>query len=393
MVPVVLGGASAAPVAAAPSATPVSKSDSSAADQQPTCGDPEASAFPINTRMHGGPDTYASGGGYGIWYLDLTNTTTEPCRAIHPVLVLTDEDRKLTSDQIQLEFSDPARPDEVHRVTWETTDQDEHIGVFGGDGAEDTFEGFTVPAGRTVTVQVRMAFTSDTGPGRITVGAAIVQRQHAAGGGAGGDDGAWVGESGHYLFAVVEDDRNDESYESYESNEGYESDEAADTADTDVTADADGTKDAPDADTRKDAPDADRTKDAPDAHARKDAPDADRVKETGEATGKAPGNATGEATGKADAPRREASPGVARPDGARPSATAPATAPARTGDASRPVGPPDRTPPRNARPGLPELAATGSAPGQAALGVTVAGLLIGGGALVVRSRRPRSHRD
>jgi hypothetical protein len=186
----------------------VSKPDSVSADQQPACGDPEANDFPISTRIRGGPDTYAPGGGYGTWFLDLTNTTTESCRDIHPVLVLTDEDRKLTSDQIQLEFAEPARPDVEHRVTWETTDQDEHIGVFGGDGADD-FAGFTVPAGRTVTVQVRMAFTSDAGPSRITANAAIVQRQHAANGGAGKDDGAWVGESDAYPFTVVEDSDGD----------------------------------------------------------------------------------------------------------------------------------------------------------------------------------------
>ncbi|MFF8715640.1 hypothetical protein ACF07T_30050 [Streptomyces sp. NPDC015184] len=208
---VVLGGTSVASASASSSATPVSAPDTAAADQQPACGDPKASEFPIRTRIHGGPDTYASGGGYGTWFLDLTNTTTEPCRAIHPVLVLTDEDRRLTSDQIQLKFSEQARPGTEHRVTWETTDRDEHIGVFGGDG--DDFDGFTVPAGQTVTVQVRMAFTSDTLPGRITANAAIVQRQRAGGGGAtgepGGDDGAWVGESDDYPFTVVDDGEGD----------------------------------------------------------------------------------------------------------------------------------------------------------------------------------------
>ncbi|WP_406419772.1 hypothetical protein [Streptomyces sp. NBC_00842] len=201
---VVLGGASAASADGA--AVPVAVT----ADQQPTCGAPTASDFPITTRIHGGPETYASGGGYGTWFLDLTNSTSKPCGSIHPVLVLTDEDRKLTSDQIQLEFSDPDRPDVPHRVTWETTDRDEHIGVFGGDGA-DTFGGFTVPAGHTVTVQVRMAFTSDTGPNRITAKAAIVQRKQAAGDDGGkktptGDDGDWVGESDDYVFDVVEDE-------------------------------------------------------------------------------------------------------------------------------------------------------------------------------------------
>ncbi|MFF3176142.1 hypothetical protein ACFVQ0_26360 [Streptomyces sp. NPDC057900] len=199
---------SAASAAGAPAAgTAASAVTAAGAEQQPACGDPEAADFPIDTRIHGGPDTYASGGGYGTWFLDLTNTTSRACRSIHPVLVLTDEDRKLTSDQIQLKFSERAHPDVEHRVTWETTDRDEHIGVFGGVG-DDAFEGFTVPAGRTVTVQVRLAFTSDTSPGRITANAAIVQRKHPAGGtgtAPQGSDGEWVGESEDYVFTVVED--------------------------------------------------------------------------------------------------------------------------------------------------------------------------------------------
>ncbi|MER5359842.1 hypothetical protein [Streptomyces sp. NPDC002785] len=323
VVPAVLGGTSAAPSSAAPSASPVSKSDSTTADQQPTCGDPDASDFPISTRIHGGPDTYASGGGYGTWFLDLTNTTTESCRAIHPVLVLTDEDRKLTSDQIQLEFSEQNRPDVEHRVTWETTDQDEHIGVFGGDGA-DSFDGFTVPAGRTVTVQVRMAFTSDTSPGRITANAAIVQRQHAASGGTGKDDGAWVGESDDYPFAVVED-----------------------SGDTGETGEVGGTGETG---------------------------EVGKTGETGEVgrTGKA-----GETGGTTEAGDTPSDP---RSDGARPTATADP----RTGDAPRPFAP-GRTP---ADSDLPELAATGPAT-VAYPGITVAGFLIGGGAMVVWSRRLR----
>lgn len=195
-----------APDAASARPNAASAPDAVSADQQPACGAPGAVDFPIDTRIHGGPDTYASGGGYGTWFLDLTNTTAESCRAIHPVLVLTDEDRALTSDQIQLEFSERAHPGVEHRVSWETTDRDEHIGVFGGEG-DDSFPGFTVPAGRTVTVQVRLAFTSDTSPGRITANAAIVQRQRADSGPTGEAlDGEWVGESEDYPFTVVEDD-------------------------------------------------------------------------------------------------------------------------------------------------------------------------------------------
>ncbi|WP_203186460.1 hypothetical protein [Streptomyces pratensis] len=171
----------------------------------PVCGDPDGEDFPIETRIHGGPDTYASGGGYGTWYLDLTNTTSKSCHSIHPVLVLTDEDRTLTPEQIQLEFTERAHPDEEHRVSWESTDRDEQIGVFGGGEQDDDFPGFTVPAKKTVTVQVRMAFTSDTLPGKVTAHAAIVQRRSARDEAEqAGTDGDWVGESAAYTFAVVD---------------------------------------------------------------------------------------------------------------------------------------------------------------------------------------------
>ncbi|MFH9265224.1 peptidase [Streptomyces sp. NPDC017546] len=225
-----LGGPQAA--AALPAASALS---SLAADRQPVCGDPDAKDFPIETRIQGAPDRYASGGGYGTWFLDLTNTTDTSCRALHPVLVLADRDRRLTSDQIQLEFSEPGRPEIEHRVIWESTDRDEQIGVFGGDqgeagkregeeeggeagkagtssgtgaetdGSGEEFLGFTVPAGETVSVRVRMAFTSDTAPGPVTAHAAVVQRRHqdkAKGGGR--EDGEWVGESEDYPFVIVD---------------------------------------------------------------------------------------------------------------------------------------------------------------------------------------------
>ncbi|WP_326697675.1 hypothetical protein OG909_10220 [Streptomyces sp. NBC_01754] len=218
----------AIPVVAPAPAVPGAVAD---ADAQAVCGDPAAGDFPIETRIHGGPDTYAAGGGYGTWHLDLTNTTNRTCHAIHPVLVLTDEDRTLTPEQIQLEFVERAHPDEEHRVTWESTDRDEQIGVFDGGEEDDGFPGFTVPANKTLTVEVRMAFTSDTRPGKVTASAAIVQRRTArepapgepgtagtsgtegpagtpgtapASGASGASDGDWVGESAAYSFVVVE---------------------------------------------------------------------------------------------------------------------------------------------------------------------------------------------
>ncbi|MFJ4502197.1 hypothetical protein [Streptomyces sp. NPDC088864] len=304
VMPVVLGGATAS---AAPQRGPVTRQAAppAPAPGQDACGDPASDDFPIDTRIHGGPDTYASGGGYGTWFLDLTNTTAEPCRAVHPVLVLTDEDRALTADQIRLRFSERARPGVEHPVTWETTDRDEHIGVFGGDG-DDAFPGFTVPPGRTLTVQVRLAFTADTAPGRITANAAVVQRR-GAGGGAPGGDGEWVGESGAYPFTVVEGGTG------------------TDGTDRDDMGGTDGTRD----------------------------------------------EGSGTVKGKGDE-------GYADPG------TTGATPP---GAARRPV--PSGTDPA----GLPELARTGISVPVALPALTVSGFLIGGGAMVLTSRRTRrAHR-
>ncbi|MFF1923094.1 hypothetical protein ACFVW8_21310 [Streptomyces sp. NPDC058221] len=294
------------------------------ADQQPACGDPEAAEFPIDTRIHGGPDSYASGGGYGTWFLDLTNTTSRTCRSIHPVLVFTDDDRRLTSDQIQLKFSERAHPDVEHRVTWETTDRHEHIGVFGGEG-DESFGGFTVPAGHTVTVQVRLAFTSDTSPGRITANAAIVQRKAGASGRsdsgatAKGSDGEWVGESEDYSFTVVEDGGRD-GMDS--SGTGKESDGSGEVGED---------------------------------------------RETG-GTGR-----ESDGTGKEDG---------RLPDGTRPSASSDG---GTTGN-PRPVAP-GRDPA-----GVPELARTGIPVLMPQSALTVSGFLIGGGAVVVWSRRMRRAR-
>ncbi|MGW2086709.1 peptidase [Streptomyces sp. NPDC001880] len=368
---VVLGGTSVAPASAESSAAPVSSPDSTAADQQPSCGDPAAEDFPISTRIHGGPDTYAPGGGYGTWYLDLTNTTTESCPAIHPVLVLIDEDRKLTSDQIQLKFSEQDRPGTEHRVTWETTDHDEHIGVFGGDG-DDSFGGFTVPAGRTVTVQVRMAFTSDTSPGRIIANAAIVQRQRVAGGTdgePGKDDGAWVGESEEYPFAVVD---GSDGGETAGTGETADIGELADTADIGELAD---TGEATDTGELVDTG---------------EATDTGETAGTGEMADAGETSGTGETAGTETADAGETSGTSEMADAGETAGTGETSGTGEvggTGDASReprPVGP-GRTPAQSDRP---ELAATGSV-GVPAAGLTVAGLLIGGGAMVIKARRSR----
>ncbi|WP_416982760.1 hypothetical protein [Streptomyces sp. T028] len=177
------------------------------------CAGSDAAAFPLTTRLHGGPDSYRAGGGYGSWYLDLTNTTDRTCAGIHPVVVLVDTGRTLKPGQPHLDFYAGADGDgnadgngggngngngdgRPHPVRFETTDEDELVGAFtdGPEGEAGAFPGFTIAPHRTLTVKVRLALTSDTAPGDITANAALVQRH--------GDDGDWIGQSNDYRFAV-----------------------------------------------------------------------------------------------------------------------------------------------------------------------------------------------
>ena len=159
-----------------------------ATDATPTCAAPHARTFPLTTRIHDGPDSYEAGGGHGTWYLDLTNTTARRCTAIHPVVVLVDEERALKPSQPSLEFYDGTRP-RPHPVHFDRTDEAELVGAF-----DDGFPGFTVDPGKTLTVKVRLALAPDAVANEITADAAVVQR-HA-------DDGDWVGQSNDYRFDV-----------------------------------------------------------------------------------------------------------------------------------------------------------------------------------------------
>ncbi|MGW0207434.1 hypothetical protein ACWDZ8_17035 [Streptomyces sp. NPDC003233] len=159
------------------------------ADPPPACTGGNPRAFPLAARIRGGPPSYEAGGGYGTWYIDLTNTTSHACTGIHPLIVLVDDKRELKPNQPKLEFYDgaTARP-----VTFESTDEQELIGVLDGAG----FNGFAVPPRRTVSVKVRLVFPSDTAANQVTANAAVVQRR--------GDDGDWVGESNAYRFGIGE---------------------------------------------------------------------------------------------------------------------------------------------------------------------------------------------
>ncbi|MFF4322112.1 hypothetical protein [Streptomyces sp. NPDC001568] len=156
-----------------------------------SCGDGKGAAFPIGARIRGGPAVYRAGGGAQTWLLDLTNTTGGACTAIHPVVVFTDKARALRPAHLRMEFDAPGGS---HPVSLERSDRDEIIAVFDGG---DAFSGFSVGAGGSITVTVRLAFAEEAPHGEVVADAALVQRK-----GDHGDDGDWVGEAGGYRFEV-----------------------------------------------------------------------------------------------------------------------------------------------------------------------------------------------
>ncbi|MEU2777308.1 hypothetical protein ABZ646_31525, partial [Streptomyces sp. NPDC007162] len=173
--------------AAAVVLVPVPSATAAPAVAEASCVGADARDFPLTTRIHGGPTSYEPGGGYGTWYLDLTNTTNRTCTDVHPVVVLVDDHRVLKPAQTELEFYDGPH---TRPVPLTETDESELVGVFDGND----FPGFTVAPAATVSVKVRVAFAADAVPNAVTADAALVQRR--------GSDGAWVGESNDYRFGI-----------------------------------------------------------------------------------------------------------------------------------------------------------------------------------------------
>ncbi|WP_329033199.1 hypothetical protein OIE71_11510 [Streptomyces sp. NBC_01725] len=157
------------------------------ADRQPSCGRASDPDFPIDTRIHGGPDEYLPGGPPQTWSIDLTNSTAEACHNIHPVIVLSDRHRSLTAAQVRLQLTDDKG--RWRTMSLEKSDEDETIAVLEGG-----FPGFAVPGRQTVTVRARLAFTAAAVSNSVVANAATVQRR--------GGDGDWVGESNDYRFSV-----------------------------------------------------------------------------------------------------------------------------------------------------------------------------------------------
>ncbi|MEU9342962.1 hypothetical protein AB0D74_17320 [Streptomyces sp. NPDC048278] len=173
--------------AAAAVLVPAPQATAAPAVAEVSCAGAGQQGFPLTTRLHDGPSSYEPGGGFGTWYLDLTNTTGRTCAAIHPVVVLVDDKKALKPSQTELEFYDGPR---TRAVPLTETDESELVGVFEGTG----FPGLTVAPGATVSVKVRLAVTSDAVRNGVTANAAVVQRQ--------GTDGEWVGESNAYRFGI-----------------------------------------------------------------------------------------------------------------------------------------------------------------------------------------------
>ncbi|MFF2187441.1 hypothetical protein [Streptomyces sp. NPDC058155] len=157
------------------------------ADRQPSCGRASDPDFPIDTRIHGGPDEYRPGGPPQTWSIDLTNSTDEACHNIHPVIVLSDRHRSLTTAHVRLQLTDDKG--RWRTMSLEKSDEDETIAVLEGG-----FPGFAVPGRQTVTVRARLAFTAAAVSNKVVANAATVQRR--------GGDGDWVGESNDYRFSV-----------------------------------------------------------------------------------------------------------------------------------------------------------------------------------------------
>ncbi|MFF4114843.1 hypothetical protein ACFY0P_15400 [Streptomyces sp. NPDC001714] len=174
--------------AAAAVLAPTPQATAAPAVAEASCAGADQQGFPLATRLHDGPSSYEPGGGFGTWYLDLTNTTGRACTDVHPVVVLVDDKKALKPSQTELEFYDGPR---TRPVPLTETDEAELVGVFDGTG----FPGFTVAPGATVSVKVRLAVTSDAVRNGVTVNAAVVQRR--------GSDGEWVGESNDYRFGIA----------------------------------------------------------------------------------------------------------------------------------------------------------------------------------------------
>ncbi|WP_125934970.1 hypothetical protein [Streptomyces sp. WAC 06738] len=155
----------------------------------PRCGDPGAGRFPVRTELHGDGDALRAGGARGGLTLRLHNASAGACRDVHPVAVVGHEaGGRLRPGDIRLEFHDE-RTRRWRSVAFERTGADESAGVFAGGS-----RGFTLRAGESREVRLRIGFAKGAPPGRVTVNVTTVQRR--------GDDSEWVGQSKDYETGI-----------------------------------------------------------------------------------------------------------------------------------------------------------------------------------------------
>ncbi|MGW3241511.1 hypothetical protein [Streptomyces sp. NPDC001070] len=154
--------------------------------------------FPVTARLLGGPHAYTAGAGAREFRVELRNRSREPLRDVHPVIVFVDRGRKLTADQIRLEYevTDARGAGGERGRVWrpvpvEHTGNAENVAVVGGENGPGT----TLPPGRGTAIALRLRFTALAPAGRVTASATIMERR--------GRDGDWVGESAGYDFDVV----------------------------------------------------------------------------------------------------------------------------------------------------------------------------------------------
>ncbi|MBH5335101.1 hypothetical protein IHE55_09950 [Streptomyces pactum] len=301
----------------------------------PVCGDRDGPGLPLRAVLDNGPSTFPRGGYWRAWHLKLTNTTRRACRAVHPVVVITGRDGDLRPRHIRFEFYDD-RAERWRAVRFETTDADENVGAFTGEG----FGGFTVEPGRTLTTALRARFTGGAPVGPATASVTTVQRR--------GDDGDWVGQSGDVPFRVTEGDGG-----TGEAGDGDRREEPDPAGPGDAGRDPEADPDDGPGGRREPGTGADREG--------VQGPDGE------------PGAARGDGSRDGTAPGGSPAGGADEPDAGRPGAGEPGAA-----------GP--FPPPELARTGPPEQPARGTL---LPLTLAGAGCLLGGSALLALARRLR----
>ncbi|WP_419995298.1 hypothetical protein [Streptomyces boninensis] len=173
--------------AAAAAALSGAPADAVAADAA-GCGGAAGRDFPVEARLSGFGTGFAAGDPARPGVLQLRNTADVPCRAVHPVAVLTDRSGRLAPADIRLRFYDG---DRWRAIPFRKTRLAENVGVFDAAGP-----GLRVGAGKTVDVPVRFGFAAGAPTGGVKASVTTMARRAG--------DGDWVGQSKEIELTVRE---------------------------------------------------------------------------------------------------------------------------------------------------------------------------------------------